>query len=451
MFVFKKKFLTYQNHDERVNTLRRNIIQIFFYRAINVIVSFLIVPITINYLNSYEYGIWLTLSSFMVWIELMDLGIANGLRNKLTESIAIDNKKLAKEYVSSAYFFLSIIAFIIFLVLILLNSIVNWSDLLRVQGDSDIQVIILIVMFFFSLRFIFKTIGIILIANHKPNIDAQLSAFGSILSLIAIYLLTKLTFSSLLFVSITLSSIPLLVYLIATIKIFNVEYAFLKPSFSHVKKDLIKILLNLGSRFFIIQMSCLLIYSSINLLTIRWYGADAVTQYNIAYKYFYTIILAFTIIVTPLWSAFTDAFVKNEIDWIKRIIKKIQNIAFLFILASIVLVFISNHFYNLWIGESIKIPISVTIAVCVYVIIFILLSTYNYVINGSGKVLIQTIISAFTLILFIPTAHLLSFSLDLGFVGIIYASSLMQVPLLISAFIQYKMIIKGTLKGIWDK
>lgn len=451
MSLYKKLILSIKSGGDRALLLKKNIFQIFIYRTINVFVSFLIVPITINYLNSYDYGIWLTISSFMVWIELMDLGIANGLRNKLTESIALGNKKLSKEYVSSAYFFLTIIACLIFLTFLLISVFVDWGKMLNINGNSNIQLIFVVVIFFFSLRFIFKTIGTILIADHKPNIDALLSALGSLLSLLIVFILTKFTEGSLLVVSIVLSSIPLLIYLLASVRIFKSNYEFMSPSFSNIKKDLIKILLALGSRFFIIQISCLLIYSSINMLIIRWFGADAVTQYNIAYKYFYTIILAFTIIVTPLWSAFTDAFVRGDLDWIKRVVQKVQLIAVFFIAISFFLVLIADQFYDLWVGDLIDVPFSMTIAVFVYVIIYILLSTYNYVINGSGKVYLQTIISFFTLILFIPTAYVLSFYLNLGSIGVIYASSLMQLPLLVAAYVQYKKLVNKKLTGIWGK
>ena len=451
MSLYNKLALLIKSGGDRAMLLKKNILHIFLYRAINVIVSFLIVPITINYLNSYDYGIWLTLSSFMVWIELMDLGIANGLRNKLTESIALGNKQLSKEYVSSAYFFLTIIASLIFLAFLLISVFVDWGNVLNIDGNSNIQLIFVIVIFFFSLRFIFKTIGTILIADHKPNIDALLSALGSLLSLLIVFILTKFTVGSLLIVSIVLSSIPLIIYLLASVRIFKSNYKFMSPSFSNIKKDLIKMLLTLGSRFFIIQISCLLIYSSINLLIIRWFGANAVTQYNIAYKYFYTVILAFTIIITPLWSAFTDAFVKGDLNWIKGVVQKVQLVAVLFILASIFLVLISNQFYSFWVGDVISIPYSMTIAVCIYVIMYILLSTYNYVINGAGKVYIQTIISIFTLILFIPTAYVFSFYFGFGVMGVIYASSLMQLPLIIAAYIQYKKLVNNKLKGVWDK
>ena len=99
---------------ERTLKMRKNILQIFFLRGIGVLITFLLVPITLDYLKPSEYGVWLTLSSIIVWIDFFDIGIGHGLRNKLSEAIANDNFILAKQYVSTTFVFLCIISLILF-------------------------------------------------------------------------------------------------------------------------------------------------------------------------------------------------------------------------------------------------------------------------------------------------------------------------------------------------
>jgi len=62
-----------------------------------------LVPVAINYLGKVEYGIWLTLASILSWLINLDFGIGNGLRNKLAESLALNDLKLARIYVSTSY------------------------------------------------------------------------------------------------------------------------------------------------------------------------------------------------------------------------------------------------------------------------------------------------------------------------------------------------------------
>ena len=74
-------------------------------KLVYVISSFLIVHLTIDYVNPTQYGIWLTLSSIVGWVVLFDLGLGNGFRNRFAEAKADGNAELAKSYLSTTYLF----------------------------------------------------------------------------------------------------------------------------------------------------------------------------------------------------------------------------------------------------------------------------------------------------------------------------------------------------------
>mgnify|MGYP000199442594 FL=1 len=54
----------------------------------------MLIPITINYVNADNYGIWLTVSSIISWMSFFDIGINNGLKNKFAEAKAMNNEVL---------------------------------------------------------------------------------------------------------------------------------------------------------------------------------------------------------------------------------------------------------------------------------------------------------------------------------------------------------------------
>ena len=74
--------------DKRSANAKKNIIAMIFLRGLNILTGFLIVPITINYVNASIYGIWLALSSIVIWISYFDFGLPNGFRNKFAEAKA---------------------------------------------------------------------------------------------------------------------------------------------------------------------------------------------------------------------------------------------------------------------------------------------------------------------------------------------------------------------------
>ena len=92
LLVLKQKLLNLTK-DKRSYEIQKNIVLSFLFKGISIIVSLVIVPLTLNYLNPTEYGVWLTLSSIMTWINLFDIGLGNGLRNKLTEALTLGDIK----------------------------------------------------------------------------------------------------------------------------------------------------------------------------------------------------------------------------------------------------------------------------------------------------------------------------------------------------------------------
>src|SRR6201985_750004 len=80
----------------------------FIAKALNILISFLSVPLTIHYLGSERYGVWLTISSLLTWMALTDFGLAgNALVNVLAETSGREDREGAQQYSASAFWALS--------------------------------------------------------------------------------------------------------------------------------------------------------------------------------------------------------------------------------------------------------------------------------------------------------------------------------------------------------
>lgn len=115
------------NYSKRTNKALFNIASSFVIKGASILLSLLLVPITLDYLNPYEYGIWLTLSSVLMWINYFDIGLGNGLRNKLSEALAVGDDNLARIYVSTSFFILFLIALSIFFIFLLSKDWIDWG------------------------------------------------------------------------------------------------------------------------------------------------------------------------------------------------------------------------------------------------------------------------------------------------------------------------------------
>ena len=81
-------------------------------------------------------------------------------------------------------------------------------------------------------------------------------------------------------------------------------------------------MMNLGVKFFFIQITTIVMFASGNFIITQLYGPAEVTPYNISYRLFAATVTVFTIIIAPFWSAYTEAITMKDFTWIKKVLKK---------------------------------------------------------------------------------------------------------------------------------
>ena len=413
----------------------------------------MVVPITIKYLDTENYGIWLTLSSFIAWFSFFDIGLGNGLRNKFAEAKASGNLELAKGYVSTAYYSLGLICLGLLSVTVLGSYFVNWTSVFNSSSflQDQLQILMPVVFGCLSLQLIAKLISTLYTADQKPSTEGKISFITSIFSLLVIWILTQTTKSSLLIFGSVFSFIPVLILLLFNVYAFSNRYKKYKPKISSWKKEYFKEIFGLGASFFIIQFSVIILFSTDNFIITQLFGPEEVVPYNIAQKYFSISLLVFNMILTPYWSSITEAYTNRDFPWIKRSINNLRKISFASMLLTLLMVLIAPFFYKLWIGNMVFIPFNLTLSMAVYFILNILYSPYNAFINGVGKIQIQMYTLIGAAVLNIPLSIFLVKFTSLGVAGVIIATILCILPHAVICPLQYSKIINNRAFGLWNK
>lgn len=422
----------------------------FLLKGGSIIISFILVPLTINYLNTYEYGIWLTLNSVLSWVYLFDIGLGNGLRNKLTEAIAMNDYKLGKIYVSTTYFCMSIIILAIFSMFLLAQVWINWDKILNVIPGKvpHLNTLVLFLFGFFALSFIFRLLGNVFMAKQLSSANDTLAFIGNLLALITIFICTKLFQPSLFLVGCVLAGSPLIVYIVATPIVYH-KFDKIAPNIKYVKFSYFKSLLSLGIKFMIIQIASLILFMTSNLIISQLFGPQEVTPYNIAFKLFSAISTIFTIILTPFWSAITDAYIKKEYEWIKKNCRRIIWVWVIGIIGTLCILFASPFLYKIWIGDSVTISFSLSAVCALYVTLMNWNNIWAYIINGTGRLYISFLLAIIQAAIYIPLAIILGKSL--GIIGIVLGLCSCMIISGIIVPIQYYKLFNTNASGIWGR
>jgi len=409
-------------------------------------------------LANEDFGIWVTISSFLVWAGFFDIGLGNGLRNKLAASFAKNDLIKGKKYVSTTYFLLSLISLLLFFVFYTFNHYLDWTIILNTKNatNSELQLLSLVVFGFFFLRFVLKLVGVVLLADQRPAMNSMLIPLGDLIGITIVYFISlSSSQGSLFIIGLVYSISPIVVFIIASVYYYSSEYKAIAPSLQYLELKYAKDLLSLGVGFFIIQLSTLTLFQSTNFIVNYYFGPEEVTNYYVAYRYFSIIHLLITIVITPFWSAFTDAWSNNEIDWIKNSIGKLLKIWFLLVILSILLLYWSEIFFKIWLGqeryESIVIKLELKLALVAFFILFSFGGIFNMFINGVGKIKAQIISFIIGVIIYFPMTYLFVKILNMETEGIVLAMIIANFYTPIIAPIQYRKIISNRAYGIWNK
>lgn len=451
-FVVKDYIIDFFNKGhERSIAAKRNIAASFFIKGTSVIINIALVPLTINYVNPTQYGIWLTLSSIISWFTFFDVGFGNGLRNRYTETKAKGNFVQARIYISTTYVVLGIIFLSLWAIFFMGNFFINWSKILNTPSEMAVELskLAIIVFSFFCMQMVFKTINTIIIADQKPAFAAFLDMLGQLLALIVIFILTKTTEGSLVKLGLSLGLVPIIVMVASSFLLFRNKYRDVSPNVKHVHFSYARDIMNLGVKFFVIQASAIIIFQTTNLVISQILGPESVTVYNIAHKYFFSAGTLFLLILSPFWSAFTDAYTLGDFNWIKSIIRKLEWIWLLLIPLISILLILSNFVYKIWIGDSVKIPFTVSVVMAAYVIFFTRFNMYILLINGIGKVTVQLIVNITICLVFIPLA--IYSSKHWGLTGLILLSVVVSIIHAIIGQLQLNRLSGNTAIGLWNK
>lgn len=451
MIKFKELLHKFTQGDARSVAIKKNVVASLVIKGVGILTSLLLVPLTIGYVSPELYGVWLTLSSILTWVGFMDIGFSQGLKNKLTEAIALGEWERGCSLVSTTYFMMLIITVPLCVILEIIVPHVNWVNLLNVNPiylDEIIEAMYVCIVFV-CLQMYVKVFNSVVAAFQKVALSESFGVIGNVISLFLIVILKRICPPSLVVLACTLAAMPILVTIIASLIFYSGKFKPIAPKISRIRFDYIKDLFGLGYKFFIINVQVLVLFQSTNVLISYVSSPLEVTNYNVAYRLLNCGMMLYTMITAPLWPAYTDAFTKGDYDWMKATRGKMERILLLSMLACALITLLSPIIYKLWIGDQVSVPFTMTLLVAIYVSVYCWMNLNGTLVVGMGKIQVETIIVLVGMVLHIPASLFLGNYI--GVYGVI--ASLIIINLFYAVVMNYQVniLLNKTAKGIWNK
>lgn len=436
---------------DRSATLGKNIIGTMALKGISILISFIMIPITLGYVDAELYGVWLTVASVMTWIHFLDLGFSQGLKNRLTEALAKDDYERGKTLVSTTYFMLICIILPACALLQALVPLINWARLLNVSEvySQEISIVLHIILAIACIQIIVNILVSVVAAFQKVALSNSFGVIGSVFSLIVIIVIREIFPPSLVVLALVFAIIPVIVTIIASFICYNTVFKRVAPSWSYIDKSCIKDLFSLGYKFFIINIQVIVLYWSTNVLISHVSSPNQVTEYNLAYKLLSAAMMVYTLIINPLWPAYTDAYARGDRDWMKNIRNKMRKILLLFVCGCVLLVALSKPFYHIWLSGRIDVPYMMTFLVALYVIAYSWMSLNGTIVSALGKLQVNLYMSVIVMFVHIPFSLFLG--KYIGAYGVVFSLFVFNLIYAILNSIQVNKILNNRATGIWNK
>jgi O-antigen/teichoic acid export membrane protein len=343
---------------ERYRRIALTTLATFAAKGFALLASLITVPLTLNYLGTERYGLWMTISSVIAMLGFADLGLGNGLISALAEADGKNDRAAARRYVSSSLMMLAFVAALILLAFAVVYPLIPWAQVFNVaspRAAHEVGPTVIGLVVCFALGLPLLLIQRVQSGYQEGFASGLWQSAGSLLSLGCVLLAIRAQ-AGLAWLALALTGAPLLVAGLNWIVYAGWQRPEIFPRWSDVQSGIARRLAATGSVFLWLQALTLIGTTSDSLIIAHTYGAHEVSVYAVVQRLF-SITLIVQLLVAPLWPAFGEAMAREDYAWIRRTLNRSLKLCVgVTTLAVLPMIFWGRQIIPLWTGQDLKPP-----------------------------------------------------------------------------------------------
>lgn len=421
--------------DKIFSVISKNSLFSAFSKIIAISAQCVITAILSRTLSKEEFGLWAILGHFIIIMSMFDFGIGGGgLRNALAKyNITKDTEHLQKRAYFSSFFLMTGIYTVLFFLWIFFVK--NHLNLFFHIKESHLLEQLEWVSFFIFAIFIknsFSIYGTGFVSYQEHTLKAIIDSIEHVLLVCMVILVffLKGTFSIFLisyyFLYLSIAIFGFIFFL----KIRN--WQWMNISIRDLREMIP--LLRINGLFWVQNLVSLLLFSFSPFLISFFGNLELGGEYSLIYRFCCLFIGIHFAFLNPLWSAYTDAFYKQNFHWIETNFMKSLKLTGVFLgLGGIVIIFIYKPIIYLWTGKNLSFTTTV-IASCLWMLLYGVINCFSVLLNAINKIRRQILFLLIGALLNIVIASLLGNLF--GITGVVVAGIIALIPLLCSNIIE---------------
>lgn len=358
----------------------------------SVLVNLIAIPVLVRCMGSEEYGLWVTISTMVGMLIILDVGLANSLTNLISEAYAHDEKKAASHYFATAFWVMIGIVSAAGISTRLVWGWINWRSVFhivdpRLQAPLSMAVAAAIAVFLCGLP---VALGARVLAGYQEiHIVNNLNTVCSVVSLVFLLELA-VHHAALPWFVVCSTGAPVLANMLAVVWIL-----VRKPWFSLnpwlIRRNVIRRIFHTGSQFFLIQIAGLVVFNSDNLVISHYLSPAEVTPYNMIWRITSYVIILQTLANPALWPAYSEAWARGDVPWIRKTYSRVRWITVACLVAgSAVLIPFGRTIIRIWAGPA-AVPSELLVCLrCLWVGVYAMSNNQSILLGAASRTRVQS-------------------------------------------------------------
>jgi O-antigen/teichoic acid export membrane protein len=392
-------------------------------RGLTLALSLLTVPLTLNYLGTERYGMWIAISSMIALLAFSDLGIGYGLLNAVTRTIATGEFAQARRQISSSIVLLTLVALILGGLFIVIHPFIPWASVLAVESPKAKSEAGPAIATWFAIFLIGIPISVasqVRIARQEVYLVHMTAAAGNVASVLAL-LVVILTRQGVPALVVAMAAPPVVAAGVNGILLFRSSAPELRPSTGFVDMRTGFGLMRSGLLFLVLQMAMTIAFTTDTLVIAQILGPSAVAEYGVASRLFAFPLGLVAIGLLPLWPAYGDAIARGDVKWARTtLVRSAKTALSVTIPAAGFLVLFGGWIIAIWVGGSVTPPFLLLLGLGIWTIQSTVGNSVAMLLNGANELRFQAIAAAAMAAANLGLSIWLTF--QMGVAGVVYGT-----------------------------
>lgn len=435
----------------RDSIVLKNMTASFVLKGGSLLVGLATLPAFMSFFDDERVlGVWFTLIATLSWVLNFDVGIGNGARNRLATALAIEDRRLGKRIISSTYVATTMIVLVVGVLVLVAVAAVDWNVVFNIPAEvvppDQLRSAVFVILGGLLAQLLLRTISSILYALQASAIVSAMSLVTSVALLVYALLGSRgmggaglLVLAQVYAISV---NVPLLV---ASVLVFGFVLKDQRPNVKWFSMTDARDVVALGGQFFALQILYMLIANANPFLISLLANPARVVEYQIYYRPFNAVSSVFILVLTPIWSAVTQAVAARDMDWVVRTYRRLQYASVAIALALFACVPLLQFFVDVWLREdAIRVSIVSAFAFALSAGAFAWSGALSTIANGVERLRVQAIFFSIGLVLKLVFAWILT-SLTGDWIWVVVSDIVALLPYIIAQPISLRRFISGNL------